>query len=138
MRPLTQAATTAARSWTRHALPNTAVTSRLATPTLTTSGSPSRPRRASNTAGHAQGPTSFDSPFGQEKGVAPPSTKIPSFKAYMARSGESTNRVFQYFMVGSMGLLTAAGAKATVQGMGHHQEAPTQRRQHRYSVRTQD
>lgn len=33
----------------------------------------------------------------------------------MSKSSETTNRVFQYFMVGSMGLLTAAGAKATVQ-----------------------
>jgi hypothetical protein len=42
--------------------------------------------------------------------------KIPSFKAYRSGSSQMTNRVFQYFMVGSMGLLAAAGAKATVQG----------------------
>ena len=34
----------------------------------------------------------------------------------MSKKPESSNKVFQYFMVGSMGLLTAAGAKATVQG----------------------
>lgn len=35
----------------------------------------------------------------------------------MSKRGETSNRTFQYFMVGGMGLLTAAGAKATVQGM---------------------
>jgi ubiquinol-cytochrome c reductase iron-sulfur subunit len=34
----------------------------------------------------------------------------------MSKSSETTNRVFQYFMVGSMGMLAAAGAKATVEG----------------------
>ena len=42
-------------------------------------------------------------------------TVIPSFKKY--RSGnETSNKVFQYFMVGTMGALSALGAKATVQG----------------------
>lgn len=35
----------------------------------------------------------------------------------MSKRGETSNKTFQYFMVGGMGLLTAAGAKATVQGM---------------------
>jgi len=48
--------------------------------------------------------------------MSPPTTKIPNFKAYRSGSSEVSNRVFQYFMVGSMGLLAAAGAKATVQG----------------------
>lgn len=56
----------------------------------------------------------FESPFRDEEKV--PSTKIPSFAAYMSKKPETSNKVFQYFMVGSMGLLTAAGAKATVQG----------------------
>ena len=34
----------------------------------------------------------------------------------MSKKGESPNKVFQYFMVGTMGALAAAGAKATVQG----------------------
>ncbi len=34
----------------------------------------------------------------------------------MAKGGETSNKVFSYFMVGTLGLLTAAGAKATVQG----------------------
>lgn len=56
----------------------------------------------------------YESPFRDEEHV--PSTKIPSFAAYMSKKPEVSNKVFQYFMVGSMGLLTAAGAKATVQG----------------------
>ena len=34
----------------------------------------------------------------------------------MSKKGETSNKTFQYFMVGTMGLLSAAGAKATVQG----------------------
>ena len=56
--------------------------------------------------------SSFDSPF---KGTAD-STKIPSFAAYRNKNGEQSTKVFQYFMVGSMGALSAVGAKATVQG----------------------
>ena len=45
-----------------------------------------------------------------------PSTKVPSFGKYMSKRGETSNKTFSYFMVGAMGLLSAAGAKATVQG----------------------
>jgi hypothetical protein len=58
--------------------------------------------------------SSFDSPFrgmGNDK-----ASKIPDFGKYKSKSGTDTNLVFQYFMVGAMGALTAAGAKATVQG----------------------
>ena len=34
----------------------------------------------------------------------------------MSKRGETSNKTFSYFMVGAMGLLSAAGAKATVQG----------------------
>lgn len=58
--------------------------------------------------------SSFDSPF---KGMgASPTTKIPSFAKYRSSGGESGNKVFQYFMVGTMGAISALGAKATVQG----------------------
>ena len=61
----------------------------------------------------------FESPFKTKE--ENPTTKIPSFAKYMSKKGETTNKTFQYFMVGGMGLLTAAGAKATVQGRhGHH------------------
>lgn len=43
-------------------------------------------------------------------------TKIPDFSKYRSSKGANSNLVFQYFMVGTMGALTAAGAKATVQG----------------------
>lgn len=56
----------------------------------------------------------FQSPFKNRNDN--PTTKIPSFAHYMSKRGGTTNKTFQYFMVGSMGLLTAAGAKATVQG----------------------
>jgi ubiquinol-cytochrome c reductase iron-sulfur subunit len=45
------------------------------------------------------------------------SSKIPDFSHYRSKQGTNSNLVFQYFMVGTMGALTAAGAKATVQGM---------------------
>lgn len=115
MRPVVQAANSAARQWTRHALPKPATASRLAAPSLTASQTESQ-RRSASTTTNSTGPTSFDHPFGQTKEAAPDTNKIPSFKAYMSKSNQTTNRVFQYFMVGSMGLLTAAGAKATVQG----------------------
>jgi len=42
-------------------------------------------------------------------------TKIPDFSKYRGGS-TSGNKLFGYFMVGTMGILSAAGAKATIQG----------------------
>ena len=43
---------------------------------------------------------------------------IECFAEYdLYKQSTQANRLFQYFMVGSMGLMAAAGAKATVQGM---------------------
>ncbi|KAI0013036.1 ubiquinol cytochrome reductase transmembrane region-domain-containing protein [Xylariaceae sp. FL0662B] len=54
---------------------------------------------------------SYSSPFkGESK-----STKIPDFGRYMSKGSANTNLLFQYFMVGTMGAITAAGAKSTVQ-----------------------
>lgn len=39
----------------------------------------------------------------------------PDFSNYLNNRSEQTNRNFSYFMVGSMGLLSAAGAKSTVE-----------------------
>jgi len=63
--------------------------------------------------------SSFESPF---RGVGNQDTnKIPDFSHYRTKSSGNSNLVFQYFMVGAMGALTAAGAKATVQGaLGRH------------------
>ena len=60
----------------------------------------------------------FQSPFKNRNDN--PTTKIPNFAHYMSKRGGTTNKTFQYFMVGGMGLLTAAGAKATVQGESSH------------------
>lgn len=46
-------------------------------------------------------------------------TKIPDFSKYKSSSSAKGNQVFGYFMVGTMGALSAAGAKATVQGEQH-------------------
>lgn len=123
MRPAVQAATSAARQWTRHTLPKPSTASRLAAPSLTASQSEPQRRLASTTTAGETSTSSFDSPFGKSKDSATDFDKIPNFKAYMSKRGEGTNRVFQYFMVGSMGLLSAAGAKATVQGTSDYLRA---------------
>jgi ubiquinol-cytochrome c reductase iron-sulfur subunit len=43
----------------------------------------------------------------------PNTTSIPDFSDYRAGS-EGTNKTMQYFMVGSLGVLAASGAKSTV------------------------
>ena len=53
------------------------------------------------------------------------STKIPSFGSYFSKGSSTSNKVFQYFMVGTMGALSAAGAKATVQGEWHQKSRNT-------------
>lgn len=58
----------------------------------------------------ADAASSFESPFGK-----PDTNKIPDFSHYRSKNSGS-GLLFQYFMVGTMGALTAAGAKATVQG----------------------
>ncbi|KAL6719230.1 Cytochrome b-c1 complex subunit Rieske, mitochondrial [Lecanora helva] len=70
----------------------------------------SRPAAA---AGEYERTPKFESPFKTQD--ANPTTKIPNFGHYMSKRGETSNKTFQYFMVGGMGLLAAAGAKATVQ-----------------------
>ncbi|KAL0256407.1 Cytochrome b-c1 complex subunit Rieske, mitochondrial [Diplodia seriata] len=56
---------------------------------------------------------SFENPFkGAQKTTSIPTT---AWKKYRSSSGETGNRVIQYFMVGSMGALSAMGAKNTVQ-----------------------
>ncbi|KAL2419463.1 Cytochrome b-c1 complex subunit Rieske, mitochondrial [Exophiala dermatitidis] len=119
MRPVPASAGSALRSWTRHTLPTSASpSSRLAVSATASAptSSISQQRRLQSGEVASKG-SSFQSPFTTTKDRAKKydTTKVPSFKAYQARTPEVTNRVFQYFMVGSMGLLTAAGAKATVQ-----------------------
>lgn len=69
--------------------------------------------------------SSYSSPF---RGTSDrrDTTAIPDFKKYRNSGGENTQKVFQYFMVGSMGAVTALGAKATVQGRtGLHEQPRT-------------
>lgn len=42
-------------------------------------------------------------------------TRIPDFSKYKGGNAGG-NKLFGYFMVGTMGVLSAAGAKATIQG----------------------
>lgn len=57
----------------------------------------------------------FESPFKASASKANTS-QIPDFSKYRSKNAKSSNLLFQYFMVGSMGAITAAGAKSTVQG----------------------
>ncbi len=116
MRPLASGPGPALRSWTKHSFPSARVASAVVTV-------PQRRPVSEFT------PTpSFNSPFrGQESS---PTTKIPSFKKYMSKRPETTNRVFQYFMVGSMGLFAAAGAKATIQGERYASKWTAERHPH--------
>ncbi|CZS88667.1 probable ubiquinol-cytochrome-c reductase Rieske iron-sulfur protein [Rhynchosporium agropyri] len=71
-------------------------------------------RALSTSAAKRDTPTSsFDSPFRGMNSDA--GSKIPDFSNYRSKSGSNSNLLIQYFMVGTMGALTAAGAKATVQ-----------------------
>ncbi|KAH0848673.1 hypothetical protein FOPE_02701 [Fonsecaea pedrosoi] len=116
MRPVPTSAGSALRTWTRHTLPTSSTSasssSRLA---ITASNIPQRRLESSGAA--TSGSSSFQSPFRTPKYDT---RKIPSFKTYESKNSEVTNRVFQYFMAGSMGLLAAAGAKNTVIGRNTH------------------
>ncbi|KAF2143852.1 uncharacterized protein K452DRAFT_285890 [Aplosporella prunicola CBS 121167] len=70
--------------------------------------------RASATAlqKRSESSASFDSPF---KGAKTTSIPTKAWKKYRNSGGETGQKVFQYFMVGSMGAITAMGAKNTVQ-----------------------
>ncbi len=95
MAPLTTAARTLAQSTLR----STATLS--CARTLSTS---SALRDASGAA--------FQSPFkGETKG-----SKVPDFSHYLSNNSKNSNVLFGYFMVGTMGAISAAGAKSTIQG----------------------
>ena len=69
---------------------------------------------ALSTSSAVQGSASstFESPF---KGASN-STKVPDFSKYMSKNSGSGNQMFGYFMVGTLGAISAAGAKSTIQG----------------------
>lgn len=64
----------------------------------------------------ADAKSSFDSPFGSSKEHSS-TLKVPNFTKYSSSKSPRSNQVFSYFMAGSLGLVSAVGAKATVQGM---------------------
>ena len=108
MPPLTSTSSTLLRTCTRQSLPSVRAS---------TSALQQRRGRAdvnNNITNDYRPNSSFESPFNNAD--TSETTKVPSFKNYLSHRGQTGNKVFQYFMVGSMGLLTAAGAKATVTG----------------------
>ena len=75
-------------------------------------------RPASSSAASAQAPSvsdpepSYNTPYK----LGSTSTQIPSFAAYRNRArGETGPKVYQYFMVGTLGALSAMGTKSVVQ-----------------------
>lgn len=104
MPALTTSSSAIARTWTRHALPTASRASVAALPT--------QQRRSVTEVSTG---SSFDSPF-KGIGSSEKTTSIPSFAKYKSSAGEERNKVFQYFMAGTFGAVTALGAKATVQG----------------------
>ncbi|PPJ56517.1 hypothetical protein CBER1_03938 [Cercospora berteroae] len=87
---------------------------RQAVPALRTTSTALQKREASSTdasTSHAE----FKSPFHRGASNKPDTTIIPSFKSYRNNTGETGNKLFQYFMVGAMGGVSALGAKNTVQ-----------------------
>ena len=68
--------------------------------------------RNDSSPGTSSAAASFHSPFrGESKG-----TKIPDWGHYMSKGTQNSNLLFQYFMVGTLGAISAAGAKSTIQG----------------------
>ena len=87
-------------------------TTRQQLPALRSSASSvQRGDRADASTSHA----TFTSPFHRGDSNAQDTTVIPSFGKYRG-GGETGNKMFQYFMVGAFGGISALGAKNTVQG----------------------
>lgn len=100
-----------------------AITPSTLTKAISRSSAPNAAARATvsalSTQQHQQSRTnaSFTSPFTPKESAQPSTLKIPSFKKYASKKSEVSNKTFSYFMAGATGLITAAGAKATVNGM---------------------
>ncbi|KAK4244481.1 Rieske [2Fe-2S] iron-sulfur domain-containing protein [Corynascus novoguineensis] len=67
-------------------------------------------RAVSTTPALRESSSTYESPF---KGQ--PKNKVPDFSKYMAKRPPSSNALFSYFMVGTLGAISAAGAKSTIQ-----------------------
>ena len=70
---------------------------------------------------HAAPPLTWTIMKHQQRGITSnndhSTSKIPDFSKYSSKGHPRSNQVFSYFMAGSLGLASAVGAKATVQGM---------------------
>ncbi|KAL8408479.1 hypothetical protein RB594_007061 [Gaeumannomyces avenae] len=102
MAPLTNATRALARS---------AVVPRCSS-TAAASAAPMARALSTTPAQNGSSSSTFSSPFrGETAG-----SKIPDWSKYLApKSSQTANQVFSYFMVGTMGAISAAGAKSTVQ-----------------------
>lgn len=93
--------------------PLTAAARTLAQSAVRSSASLACARAISTSSALRDGSSSaFQSPFKGET----PGTKVPDFSHYMSKNSLNKNALFGYFMVGTMGAITAAGAKSTIQG----------------------
>ena len=63
--------------------------------------------------------TEFKSPFHRGLHNEQDTTVIPNWGKYKSSGNETGNKMFQYFMVGAFGGLSALGAKNTVQGLSY-------------------
>lgn len=68
-------------------------------------------RALSSTPALRDSSSSYQSPFKGESNTS----KVPDFSKYMSKGAGSTNALFSYFMVGTLGAISAAGAKSTIQ-----------------------
>jgi ubiquinol-cytochrome c reductase iron-sulfur subunit len=88
-------------------------TARQTLPTLRCSAAAvQRRNRADASTSHAE----FTSPYHRGLNNEQDTTVIPSFGKYRSSGSETSNKMFQYFMVGAFGGLSALGAKNTVTG----------------------
>ncbi|KAK0715555.1 cytochrome b-c1 complex subunit Rieske [Lasiosphaeris hirsuta] len=100
MAPLTNASRALARSSLRSAATASASTTPIRAAALSTTTS----------AQGASATSSYESPFKS----AGNTNKIPDFKKYMSKGSGGGNQIFGYFMVGTLGAISAAGAKSTI------------------------
>lgn len=79
----------------------------------TTATAPRAIRCLSTTAARADAAgSSYESPFKGERDT----TRVPDFSHYASKSSPNKNLMYQYWIVGGMGAITAMGAKSTIQG----------------------
>lgn len=118
MAPLSTASRVLARSATRcrqqtQTMKTTMPTSVSATANTTARIAAVASSHFSTSAARPDGSTAtFKSPF---RGTSKSET-APDFGHYMSKNNGNTNALFGYFMVGTLGALSAAGAKSTIQG----------------------